>query len=63
MINGNHTQETLDLTPFSFSTDNGPEELDLSEFTDADILEEHCKACKLRKLQRKPVRTHFRRLV
>ncbi len=46
--------------------DTGPEELNLSEFIDAHLLQEHCKVCKLRRIERRQARKHkwqtFRRL-
>ncbi|HEY3361806.1 MAG TPA: hypothetical protein VGK06_08290 [Methanosarcina sp.] len=39
-----------------------PPEPDLNEYIDYDILQEFCKTCKLRRMERRPIRVHFRRL-
>lgn len=54
-------KEPVYLVDLKGEHDSGPDEIDLNEYIDADVLQEHCKTCKLRR-GRRQTRAHFRRL-
>ncbi len=48
----------MQQTCFCEDVDIGPVDPDLSEYIDFDILQEYCKNCRLREIEKKLGRTH-----